>query len=337
MSVRVLLPPRIQGSVPEGRIAILRGRSMGCGWSVMFVSTDDADLARLAPGIEAVLRLVVEQMSTWEPGSAITRFNRAVAGSWLPMPQEFALVLACALHVARASGDALDPTAGALARLWGFGAQGRYNEPGFALPAIDVIASTKQRSGWQKLQVNTQTMQVLQPGGLELDFSAVAKGFAVDEVCRYLRSEGIHHHLVDIGGELRGAGMKPDGQPWWVEVQLPADCKGAVPTRVALHGLAVATSGDYLQGFTADGRSYSHCIDPRSGTPIDNGVCSVTVLHAMCMQADAWSTALMVLGVEAGMALADDEQLAAQWLLHAEGGVTEHCSRAWHALVAEAA
>ncbi len=276
-------------------------------------------------------------MSTWEPQSSITRFNRAAAGSWLPMQPEFALVLACALHVARSSAGALDPTAGALARLWGFGAQGRYDEAGFAMPARQAIEAAQQHCGWQKLQVNIETLQVLQPGGMELDFSAVAKGFAVDEICRYLRSEGIRHHLVDIGGELRGAGMKPDGQPWWVEVQLPVDCTDVTRTRIALHGLAVATSGDYLQGFSSGGRHFSHCIDPRSGSPIDNGVRSVSVLHAMCMQADAWSTALMVLGHEAGMALAESERLAVQWLVQAGDGLTEHRSSAWQALVAAAA
>ncbi len=316
---------------------MLRGRSMGCGWSVTFVSTSNTDVERLAQGIETVLQRVVEQMSTWEPDSTITRFNRAAAGSWLRMPAEFALVLGCALHVARASGGALDPTAGALGSLWGFGAHGRYHQPGFAVPALPDITSARQRCDWQKLHVNADTMQVQQPGGTELDFSAVAKGFAVDEVCRFLRAVGIDHHLVDIGGELRGAGMKPDGQPWWIDVQQPPDVAGVTPTRIALHGLAVATSGDYLQGFMAGGRRYSHCIDPSTGFPIDNGVCSVTVLHGMCMQADAWSTALMVRGSEAGMVLAESEQLAAQWLVHTGDGVTEHCSSAWRALLAAAA
>jgi thiamine biosynthesis lipoprotein len=128
--------------------------------------------------------------------------------------------------------------------------------------------------------------------------------------------------------------MKPDGQPWWVDVQLPPGADGAMPTRIALHDLAVATSGDYLQGFSADGRWYGHCIDPRSGWPIDNGVCSVTVLHAECMLADAWSTALMVLGPADGAAVAEAQQLAVQWLVRNGEGVAEHCSSAYLALVA---
>jgi thiamine biosynthesis lipoprotein len=332
----VLVPHIISGAVPDASAVIerLEGRSMGCGWSVTCVPEGGVDTQTLAEGIRAVLARVVDQMSTWEPDSAITRFNRAAAGEWLPMPPGLALVLACALHVAGASGGALDPTAGALVSLWGFGPAGRYQQPGFALPAAAQVELARQRGGWQRLRVDVDALRMYQPGGMELDLSAVAKGFAVDEVSRFLRSAGVVHHLVDIGGELRGAGMKPDGQPWWVDVQSPPGISGVTPTRIALHGLSVATSGDYLQGFSANGRRYSHCIDPRSGSPVDNGVCSVTVLHPDCMLADAWSTALMVLGVTDGLAVAESQQLAAQWLVRSNGGVTEHDSSALRALVA---
>jgi thiamine biosynthesis lipoprotein len=244
------------------------------------------------------------------------------------------MVLACALHVARASGGALDPTQGALVTAWGFGAAGRYSTPGFVVPTEAAIQSARARGGWQKLPVDAAAMSLQQRGGMALDLSAVAKGFAVDEVSRMLRADGIAHHLVDVGGELRGAGMKPDGQPWWVDVQLPPGSQGITPSRIALHGLSVATSGDYLQGYVLDGRQVSHCIDPRSGHPVSNGTCSVTVVHEECMQADAWSTALMVLGHGEGMPVAEREQLAAQWLVREDGGMREYSSTAFRALVA---
>jgi thiamine biosynthesis lipoprotein len=336
MNVRVLLPPQIGGPVPAADTFVrrLQGRSMGCGWSVSFVAPAGTDDAQLSVGIQAVLTRVVDQMSTWEPDSAITRFNRAAPDSWVPLPEDFAQVLAAALLVARASGGALDPTAGALANLWGFGPTGRYHDAGFAFPACQDIEAAWRSGGWQRLQVDVEAMRIRQPGGMALDLSAVAKGFAVDEVCRFLRNAGIAHCLVDIGGELRGAGMKPDGQPWWVDVQWPADATGLAPMRIALHGIAVATSGDYLQGFTVDGRRYSHCIDPRSGRPVDNGVCSVTVVHAQCMFADAWSTALMVLGPQSGMSVAEHEQIAVHWVVRHDGGAREFSSSAFRALAA---
>jgi thiamine biosynthesis lipoprotein len=336
MKVRVLLPQRIGGQAPDADAPVckLRGRSMGCEWTVTFVAVPGSDASQLAQGIESLLLRVVDQMSTWEPDSVITRFNRAVSGSWLPLPDEFAMVLAAALHVARISGGALDPTSGALVALWGFGPIGRYQQAGFSIPTDASIESARRRGGWQRLQVDVNAKLIHQPGGMELDLSAVAKGFAVDEVSRFLRGAGIAHHLVDIGGELRGAGMKPDGQPWWVDVQMPPEASGATPTRIALHGMAVAPSGDYMQGFAVDGRRYSHCIDPRSGVAVQNGVCSVTVLHAQCMLADAWSTALMVLGPQSGMAVAEAEQIAAQWFVRGDNGIAEYSSSAFRALAA---
>lgn len=307
---------------------------MGCEWTVTFVATPGSDVLQLTQGIESLLCRIVEQMSTWEPDSVINRFNRAESGSWLPLPVEFALVLAAALHVARSSGGALDPASGALVALWGFGPVGRYQQPGFSIPDAASVEAARRRGGWRRLQVDVNDMRIHQPGGMELDLSAVAKGFAVDEVSRFLSGAGITHHLVDIGGELRGAGMKPGGQPWWVDVAFPPEASGATPMRIALHGMAVATSGDYMQGFTVDDRRYSHCIDPRSGVPVQNGVCSVTVLHAQCMLADAWSTALMVLGPQSGMAVADAAQIAAQWLVRGGNGIAEYTSSALRALEA---
>jgi FAD:protein FMN transferase len=307
---------------------------MGCAWTVTYVPSAAAQPLALAHGIQATLERVVAQMSTWEADSDITRFNRAARGFWLPLPAELARVLACALRVAEASAGALDPTAGELVTLWGFGAVGRHQQPGFSPPDAQTIETALGRCGWQRIEVDTRTMLLYQPGGLQLDLSALAKGFGVDAVCEHLREQGVEHHLLDVGGELRGAGVKPDGQPWWVEVQLPPGVTDAVATRIALHGLSVATSGDHVQGFQAAGRHYSHCIDPRTGRPVESGVAQVTVLHEQCMEADAWSTALMVLGAQQGMALAEQHGLAAQWWVRTGESTAERCSSAFRALIA---
>jgi thiamine biosynthesis lipoprotein len=146
---------------------------------------------------------------------------------------------------------------------------------------------------------------------------------------------------VEVGGELRGAGVKPDGQPWWVALEQVDDGAGldgaaadtsTVPGEMvlALHGLAVATSGDYRRYFLRDGQRYSHTIDPRNGRPIANQLASVTVVHAQCMAADAWSTALTVLGLRDGLLLAERLGLAARFVArseaHQNSGYTEHLS-----------
>lgn len=304
----------------------LAGRSMGTSWNVKFAGPAGLDTAALTAAVQSELDLVVAQMSHWEPGSNLGRFNRAPAGSEHALPPVFAEVLACALEVAAASGGAFDPAAGALVDLWGFGPTGRFDEPGFAPPDDAAVAAALAQSGWLKLRVDQGRAH--QPGGVQLDLSAIAKGYAVDRVARRLVALGFGDSLVEVGGELRGSGIRPDGQPWWVALAQP---DGSAPsTRVALHGLSVATSGDYVRAFTGPGSERrAHTIDPRSGRPVEHGLASVSVLHAECMLADAWSTALTVLGTERGLALAARMGIAALFVQRREdGGFDEHPSPA---------
>ena len=330
---RVLVPHDISPQRPAAAASVLAftGRSMGCEWRVQCVLSPGCEPLALQLGIQSQLNSIVHQMSSWEPDSLISQFNHAEAGTWLDLPHEFHYVLAAALHAAEQSLGACDPTAGELVDLWGFGASARYNQPDFTPPTVQQISGALQRRGWQRVELDWQSQRVYQPGGIQLDFSAIAKGFAVDEVARYLLSTGVEHFLVDIGGELRGAGVKPDGLPWWIELTFPpgaAESQPVMPvTRIALHGMSVATSGDYLRCYSAGSQRYSHCIDPRDGQPITNNVASVTVLHPECMWADAWSTALMVLGIEKGLALAEQLQLPAYFIRRDAGAYTEHLSR----------
>lgn len=288
---------------------------MGTRWAVRFIDTSGCPRVDWQAGIQAQLDLVVAQMSHWEAGSDLGLYNRADAGTWHVLPDAFLEVMACALEVAGQSGGAYDPTAGALVDLWGFGPGGGYAATDFCMPDASAIAGALTSCGWRSVRLDGG--RLLQPGGVRLDLSSIAKGYAVDRVARHLHDIGIDHFLVEVGGELRGAGMKPDGQPWWVGLEDPHD--GRLPsTLAALHGLSVATSGDYRRAFERDGRRYAHTIDPRTGRPVENAPASVTVLHAECMLADAWSTALTVMGVEEGLRCAEARQLAAR-ILACEG------------------
>ncbi|MFT7722290.1 MAG: FAD:protein FMN transferase [Roseateles sp.] len=331
---RVLVPLQLEPQAEPAlgaRLHALGGATMGTTWRVLALA-GLAQPAAWAPAIDACLRLVIEQMSTWLADSALSRFNAAPAGSWHALPDELMGVLDCALRVAAASDGAFDPAAGALVDLWGFGpGPQRFDAPGFTAPDAAACAAALAHGGWRRLRVDGA--RVLQPGGLRLDFSGIAKGYAVDLVADTLRALGVRHCLVEIGGELRGHGLKPDAQPWWVDLETPPDIAAspALPaTRLALHGLSVATSGDYRRFFTAaDGRRHAHTIDPRSGRPVAHAPASVSVVHAQCMWADAWSTALTVLGPDDGLALARRERIAARWLVRrADGGVDERLSPA---------
>ena len=182
-------------------------------------------------------------------------------------------------------------------------------------------------------QLDRAGRRLLQPGGAVLDFSSIAKGYGVDRLALCLERHGVRHYLVEVGGELRGAGMKPGGEPWWVELEGVPDAAAAPQAVVALHGLAVATSGDYRSYFKHGQGRASHTIDPRSGHPIAHGIASCTVVAATCMVADALSTALTVMGVEAGLAFADARGIAGRYLVRHGAGLREHTSSAWQGLL----
>lgn len=341
-TVRVLVPQRIGTRAPAlgAQVHALQGATMGTSWSVRVAGPRALALAPVMQAIQQELDLVVAQMSPWEPGSDISRFNHAPAGRWQALPEAFAEVLACGLQVARDSDGAYDPCAGALVDAWGFGPRRRHDEPGFAPPDDAAVQAARAVSGWQRLETGPQGVR--QPGGLRLDLSAIAKGYAVDRVVQRLaRSFGLDDVLVEVGGELRGEGVKPDGQPWWVALEpVPRWHDGAwqvdadpVPTRIALHGLSVATSGDHRRFFARDERRYPHTIDPRTGRPIDHGVAVVTVLDASCMRADALSTALTVMGPQAGIPWAAQRGIAALFVTRrTDGGLDEHVTPAFAAL-----
>lgn len=297
---------------------------MGTSWTARLVVADDAGLAGLRDAIARALAGVVAEMSDWEPDSAISRFNRAAAGSWHELPPAFFTVLDHALALAAATDGAYDPTAGRLVDLWGFGPA-----PAGTFPPRDAdIAAARATAGWQRVALDPARRAALQPGGLRLDLSSIAKGYGVDAAAAALRAMGVENFLVEVGGELIGAGLKPDRTPWWVEIETPPGIAMA-PIVAALHGLAVATSGNYRRFFDADGQRFAHTLDPRTGRPVDNRLVSVTVIHSSCMAADAMATALTVLGPDAGLAFASRRGVAAHFLSDSDGGFVERITPAF--------
>jgi thiamine biosynthesis lipoprotein len=327
----VLIPQVLSPAVPPpgSRIHTFEGTSMGTTWSARVATNAASDLQ---PALQAELDAIVAQMSHWEPDSLLSRYNRAPAGTWIDLPPQFFDVVDYALWAHMASGGAYDPAAGALVDLWGFGAARRYDHTGFYAPDDAAIEHTLDRRAAARLSFDRDGRRLLQPGGLWLDLSSIAKGYAVDCLAQCLERRGLFHYLVEVGGELRGAGVKPDGHPWWVEIEgVPdSDTPQAV---VALHGVSIATSGDYRQYFEHGARRVSHTLDPRTGRPVAGDVASVTVLATTCMEADALSTVLAVLGPDDGLAFAEARALAARILVRRAGTLEEIVTPAWKALL----
>lgn len=289
---------------------------MGTGWSVKCVPPIDLDLETLQSGVIQRLDRVVAEMSTWLPSSSLCLYNRAPVDSWQTVPADLLTVLEVALEIARDSGGAFDPTIAPLVDLWGFGPVGPRTE----VPQPDAISATRVGCSWERVVIDRDGGRILQPGGVALDFSAIAKGFAVDQVAEFLVASGVVSFLVEIGGELRGQGVKPNGDPWWVALARPASVGAAEGDSdiVALHGVAVATSGVDQKFFAANGRRYSHLLDPRTGQPSAAGLASVSVVAGSCMRADALATAIAVLGPDEGFDFARSRGIAAL-LLSREG------------------
>lgn len=294
-------------------IDALAGETMGTTWSVKLVAPH-ASMHALHDGVQAQLDRVVAQMSTWRDDSDLSRFNRAAAGSWIALPDALFEVLSCALEIAEASGGAFDPTVGPLIDLWGFGPQGR--RP--AIPDAAQLAAAGARIGWRRLALRPDSREALQPGGVQIDLSAIAKGYAVDLLATHLRERGIENGLIEVGGELYGYGRKPDGNPWRVLIETGPDDADETPRVLRLSDKAVATSGDRWHRFEKEGCEYAHTLDPRTGKPVESAPVAVTVVADDAMRADAWATALTVMGAEAGLAFARENSLAARFVVRGE-------------------
>lgn len=305
---------------PPGGLRQLQGPTMGTHWRLKLPAACPLPLAEARRVVEGALAGVVRQMSTWEPDSDLSRYNRAPAGSWQALPPACFEVLRHALSLSADTGGAYDPTVGPLVDLWGFG-------PGPArrsAPPPAEWAAVRQRVGWQHVRLDAERRRAWQPGGVSIDLSSIAKGHAVDAVASALAERGVGDMLVDVGGELRGVGARPDGTPWRVAVKLP-DRDGSAPGPViALKDCAVATSGDDFHRYEDGGTAYSHTIDPRSGRPVAHALASVTVVHPSCMRADALATALAVLGPDDGWRTA--ERLGATALFIQRDGAS-HAAR----------
>lgn len=280
----------------------LSGPTMGSRFSAVFFAAAGLDSQAIQTELQAAVDRVDGQMSTWQPDSTLMRLNRAPLGQWFDLPDQLYQVLLAGLHVGSLSHGAFDIALGAQVGAWGFGPRPA-NPTGKAhCPATTALSLDPERRAVRK------------EAAVSLDLNGIAKGFGVDQLARCLERQGIQRYLVGIDGELRARGEKPDG-PWRVALEKPAYGRRELFASLELADTAIATSGDYRHWRERDGQRYSHTLDPHSGAPLHNGIASVSVLAGSCLYADAWATALMVLGVERGARLAQEQGLGAVFLL----------------------
>jgi thiamine biosynthesis lipoprotein len=265
--------------------------------------------------VTAAFHGVVERMSSYEPDSEVARLNRQPALTLFALSGQTLTVLERAQQVARLSEGAFDVTVAPLVGAWGFGAAAA---PRTGLPDARTLATP---IGWQALALDSGARQVRKAhDALQVDLSGIAKGHAVDRAAEALAALGVQHFMVEAGGEIRTRGRNGEGLPWQIAIEKPDAWPQQVQRVVQISGASIATSGDYRSCWEHAGRRIHHEIDPRTRAPAAHRLASVSVLHEECMAADAWATALFVLGPERGLALAEAERLAALFIVREPGG-----------------
>lgn len=273
---------------------------MGTTWSVK-ARPVAADAAGVQLAISNELEWVESMISHWRPDTAVSRFNALRDTNAMAVPWPVLTLARWAQEVGRETGGALDVTVGPMVNRWGFGPPPRPATP----PDDAEVDALRARVGWHLLELGEGVLRKREPR-VELDYSCVAEGWAIDHLARVLRRRGLTNVLIEVGGEMRALGR------WPIAIEHP--------TRAwVLQDEAIATSGTYRQHRVAGGREVSHLIDPRTGRPVAHRTVSVSVRHAEAMRADLWATALNVLGVEAGRPVAERLRLAAQFVVD-EGG-----------------
>nr|WP_213506845.1 FAD:protein FMN transferase [Brucella anthropi] len=296
----------------------LSGPTMGTRWSALFSQTAGFDPQPVRVALQAAVDAVDGAMSTWKPDSRLMQLNAAPVGRWIKVPQQLLDVLRLALDIGRASGGAFDIGMGDAVSAWGFGPSEAHREQ------IRAALERKRRPAHEILELDIEAGMVRKTAPVSLDLNGIAKGYGVDRLADGLLTFGISSGLVGIDGEVRTLGLRPDGSPWSIAVEAPDYDRRAAHSVLALQDAAVATSGDYRHWINVNDYRLSHTMDPSRGAPLMGPPASVTVVTGTCAEADAWATALMVLGPKTGAVLARRLRFNALFLLRA-GGTAIRC------------
>lgn len=289
--------------------------------------------AALRADLQAVLDRTNGVLSTYQADTELMRFNAAPVGRWVTVSPMLLRAVQAAVAVSARSDGAYDVTVGPLVDLWGFGPRAVPER----VPDAATVAAARARVGWWQIEVDAGHRALRRKADIQLDLSSVGEGVAVDALVAHLHAAGIRDFLVSVAGCTRVSGHKPDGSRWVVAIEEP-DGSGRPRQVLELREQAISTSGSYRNFHEIGGRRFSHTIDPATGAPITHHGVSVSVVDVDgdTTRADAWATALNVLGPEKGMALARRDNIAAYFMEHTEGGLRVYYTPAMRAWLADA-
>lgn len=305
------------------RLEQFGGPTMGSSYSVKYLrGAAGPTVEQARTEVEGILAEVDRQMSTYRADSVVEQFNALPAGRCMALPAPMLELVRFAGELSAQSEGAFDITLEPLLDLWGFGPQSRSGQ----VPGADAIAAAMADVGQRHLRI--RGVELCKDAAVQLDFNSIAAGYAVDRVVARLGELGVSSALVEITGELKAVGHRPDGAPWRIAIEVPRDDRQVAQKIIPLDGLGVSTSGDYRNYFEKDGRRYSHTLDPATGAPIRHNLAAVTVVDESALRADGLSTLLLVLGPEEGRAYAERHGIAAFFVSReGQGFVSQGSSR----------
>lgn len=275
-------------SCSPDKIFTIEGSSMGTIYSIKYPGSEDEGLKN---AVDSLLSEISKELSVFDSTSAVSQINR---NEVTKLSREFIYIYNIAQRISKETNGAFDITIGPLVNLWGFGPN---EEREITQKEID---SVKNFVGYQKLTIKDGLL-LKSDARIELNFNAVAKGYAVDRVADLLQKRGHSDCIIEIGGEVVARGSRYK-KPWRVGIQVPTKEKdGEIESRYIflLQNRAVATSGNYRNYHEINGNRFSHIINPQTGLAEQSNLLSVTVIADDCTTADAYATAFMVMGMEA--------------------------------------
>lgn len=308
----------------------INGATMGTEYTVTWLSTQNARTpapAEFKKEIEDLLKEINASVSTYIPTSLISQINQSKRSSQAILMDDFFVdIFKLSTQVYRASAGAFNPAVGPLVNMWGFGPDNTKS-----IPSNTDIQRILPHTKFEVFKLDNQALQKTSDEA-QLDFSAIAKGYAVDVIAEHLVKHKINHYYVEIGGDLRVAGFRDAKKTKWkIGIEKPQyDSKRLLQRLIKMTDMSVAGSGDYRNFYTVDGIRYAHTIDPSTGKPVTHHTASTIVFHPKCGLADAWATALLTLGSEKGLKIADQNNIAVIFVDHSgtdENAFTESFSK----------
>ena len=279
------------GRQPE--VGYFKGDAMGTFYTIEFRSEKKVPTRDLRGEIEELLDAFEQQLSNWRKDSWVNLFNAAPSDEVIPVPDYAFEVLNLCLELFERSGGMLDPTLSPLIELWGFG-----TKPGTTVPEQAAIDEALKEVGFDKLVFSSERRSIMKrQADLQINCSAVAKGYAVDLISERLQNRGVDNFIVNLGGEIAARGTRMDGVLWTVGVNRP-DAKGhgkELARVIELNNRSLATSGHSQRTFHSGGQRYSHILNAKTGWPVKTDIASATVLASSCALADGLATLALIL------------------------------------------